>query len=182
MMFYTFTDKNGVEIVSHSRGSGSLGNGSPADFFQLISFEEIWNSAAKERAMKERLMRFGEFIKLRRQADPRGLTLKDIAEVLGISVSYLSDIEQGRRKPFDSAKIEQFCNFLGLSDEDRSRMYDLAARETGKVPSDIEDILMYTDIGGLAWHALRLSNAGVITENDWREFIRSMEERQDSNR
>ena len=42
-MFYTFTDKNGVEIVSHSHGDGS-----PADFFQLISFEEIWNSAAKE--------------------------------------------------------------------------------------------------------------------------------------
>ena len=118
-------------------------------------------------------MRFGAFIKSRRQADPRELTLRDVARFLGISISYLSDVEQGRRKPFDSAKIEKFCIYLGLPDEDRSLMYDLAALETGKVPSDIKDILMYTEIGDLAWHALRLSNAGVITEDDWREFIRS---------
>ena len=118
-------------------------------------------------------MRFGAFIKSRRQADPRELTLRDVARFLGISISYLSDVEQGRRKPFDSARIEKFCFYLGLSDEDCSRMYDLAALETGKVPSDIKDILMYTEIGDLAWHALRLSNAGVITEDDWREFIRS---------
>jgi transcriptional regulator with XRE-family HTH domain len=118
-------------------------------------------------------MRFGAFIKSRRQADPRELTLRDVARFLGISISYLSDVEQGRRKPFDSARIEKFCIYLGLPDEDRSLMYDLAALETGKVPSDIKDILMYTEIGDLAWHALRLSNAGVITEDDWREFIRS---------
>ncbi len=131
--------------------------------------------------MKERFMRFGEFIKSRRQADPRELTLKDMAEVLGVSLSLLSDIEKGRRKPFDSAKIEKFCNYLGLPDEDRSRMYDLAARETGEVPSDIDDTLMYTDIGDMARHALRLSNAGVIAEDDWREFIRSIEEKRGSN-
>lgn len=126
--------------------------------------------------MKERYMRFGEFIKSKRLADPRELTLKDIAEKLGVSLSLLSDIEKGRRKPFDSAKIEAFCSYLNLSDADRSRMYDLAARETGEVPSDIDDTLMYTDIGDMARHALRLSNAGDVTEDDWREFIRKIEE------
>ena len=127
--------------------------------------------------MKERYMRFGEFIKAKRLADRRELTQKDVADKLGISLTLLSDIEKGRRKPFDSAKIELFCEFLGLSDEDRSRMYDLAARETGEVPSDIDDTFMYTDIGDLARRALRLSNAGVIEEDDWREFIRQIEEK-----
>ena len=127
--------------------------------------------------MKERFMRFGEYIKSKRIADPRELTLKDVAMRLGISLSLLSDIEQGRRKPFDSKKIEEFCTYLELTDEDRSRMYDLAARETGEVPSDIDDTLMYTDIGDMARHALRLSNAGVIAEDDWREFIRGVEEK-----
>ena len=127
--------------------------------------------------MKERYMRFGEFIKAKRLADCRELTQKDVAAKLGISLTLLSDIEKGRRKPFDSAKIELFCDFLGLSDEDRSRMYDLAARETGEVPSDIDDTFMYTDIGDLARRALRLSNAGVIEEDDWREFIRQIEEK-----
>ena len=128
--------------------------------------------------MKERYMRFGEFIKAKRLADCRELTQKDVADKLGISLTLLSDIEKGRRKPFDSAKIELFCEFLGLSDEDRSRMYDLAARETGEVPSDIDDTFMYTDIGDLARRALRLSNAGVIEEDDWREFIRQIEEKE----
>ena len=56
-------------------------------------------------------------------------------------------------------------------------MYDLAARETGGVPSDIDETLMYTDIGDMARRALRLSNAGVIEEEDWREFIRQIEEK-----
>ena len=127
--------------------------------------------------MKERYMRFGEFIKAKRLADSRELTQKDVADKLGISLTLLSDIEKGRRKPFDSAKIEAFCDFMGLSESDRSRMYDLAARETGEVPSDIDDTFMYSDIGDMARHALRLSNAGVISEDDWRSFIQEIEKK-----
>ena len=127
--------------------------------------------------MKEENMRFGQFVKAKRLADPRELTQKDVADKLGISLTLLSDIEKGRRKPFDSDKIDTFCEYLGLSEEDRSRMYDLAARETGGVPSDIDDTLMYSNIGDMARRMLRLSNAGIIEEDDWREFIRQIEEK-----
>ncbi len=127
--------------------------------------------------MRENTMRFGAFIKARRLADGRGLTLKDVAERLNISLTLLSDIEQGRRKPFDSRRIEAFCDYLRLPSSDRVRMYDLAARETGAVPSDIDETLMYTSIGDMARHALRLSNAGYAAEDDWRDFIRRMEEK-----
>ena len=127
--------------------------------------------------MREENMRFGQFIRAKRLADRRELTQKDVADRLGISLTLLSDIEKNRRKPFDSEKIEAFCEFLELSDSDRSRMYDLAARETGEVPSDIDDTFMYSDIGDMARHALRLSNAGVIREEDWRDFIRQIEEK-----
>ena len=70
--------------------------------------------------MQEKNMRFGEFIKKKRLQDERDLTLKDLATVLGVSLSMLSDIEQCRRKPFDSDKIEQFCSYLNLSDEDKA--------------------------------------------------------------
>ena len=125
--------------------------------------------------MKERYLRFGDFIKKKRMADPRELTLKDVAERLGISLTLLSDIENKRRKPFDGEKIRIFCRYLELSDEDMGLMFDLAARETNEVPSDIDDTLMYSDIGDMARYALRLSNAGIIDENDWREFIRQNE-------
>ena len=92
--------------------------------------------------MKEKNMRFGELIKSKRLKDPRELSLKDVSSVLNISLSFLSDIEQGRRKPFDDEKIERFCAFLGLTDEDKALLYDLAARERRAVPGDIDDIMI----------------------------------------
>ena len=127
--------------------------------------------------MKIENMRFGQFIRAKRQGDSRELTLKDMSSAIGLSLSMLSDIEQGRRKPFDSDKIEEFCRYLSLGSEDKARMYDLAAREKQEVPSDIEDTMMYTEIGSMARLALRLTNDGIATEEDWKQFIRQLEER-----
>lgn len=130
--------------------------------------------------MREENMRFGEFIKAKRLQDERELTLKDIAKELGLSLSMLSDIEQGRRKPFDDARIEKFCEILHLTEEEKGRMYDLAAREKSKIPGDIEDTMMYSDIGDMARYALRMSNAGVADEEDWKKFIRDLEKKRGS--
>lgn len=126
--------------------------------------------------MKDKNMRFGAYIKSKRQKDLRELTLKDMSQELGISLSMLSDIEQGRRKPFDSEKIEKFCEFLHLTDEDKALMYDLAARETGDIPSDLDDIMMHSEVGNIARRALRMTNAGMVSEEDWKQFIRKIEE------
>ena len=129
--------------------------------------------------MREQLIRFGDFIKRKRQDDPRKLTLKDMSERLGISLSFLSDVENNRRKPFDKDKIKVFAEVLNLSDEDIAKMYDLAARDRKEVPSDIEDIMMYSEIGDMARFALRQSKAGAIDEEDWKTFIRDMEKKGD---
>ena len=125
--------------------------------------------------MKEKYIRFGDFIKRKRQAHPDELTLKDVSKMLGISLSFLSDVENNRRKPFDKEKIELFAEKLGLTVDEKALMYDLAARDRGEVPSDIEDIMMYGEIGDMARLALRQSNAGKISEDDWKQFIRDME-------
>lgn len=82
-------------------------------------------------------MRFGDYIKKKRMYDPREITLSQMSKQLGISLSYLSDIENKRKRPFEAEKIEIFADFLGLSEDERTRMYDLASRENGEVPSDI---------------------------------------------
>ena len=125
--------------------------------------------------MKEVYMRFGEYIRKKRQDDPRELTLHEISKVIGISLTYLSDIEAGRKRPFDTEAIEKFCAYLDLDDDEKARLYDLAAKEKKAVPADIEDVLMYEPIGELARFALRQSNAGNITEEDWKKFIRDAE-------
>jgi transcriptional regulator with XRE-family HTH domain len=125
----------------------------------------------------EEPMRFGDYIKQKRRADPRELTLKDVSEMLGISLTLLSDIENNRRKPFDSEKIEIFVKELNLSEKEKTVLYDLAGKAKKEIPHDIEEIMMEGKIGEMARFALRQSNAGVIDEEDWKKFIRQIEKK-----
>lgn len=127
--------------------------------------------------MKEKYIRFGDFIKRKRQSHPDELTLKDVSKMLGISLSFLSDVENNRRKPFDKDKMELFAVKLGLNADEKAEMYDLAARDRGEIPADLEDIMMYSETGDMARIALRQSNEGKISEEDWKQFIRDMEKK-----
>ena len=123
--------------------------------------------------MKEKKnMRYGQYLRSKRIADSRDLTLKDIAEELGVSVSFVSDVEQGRRKPYDEEKTEKLVEFLQFTEEDIALMYDLAARENSRIPRDLDDIMMYSEAGDMARFALRMTKKGVINDDDWRQFIR----------
>ena len=122
--------------------------------------------------MREKNMRYGQFLRSKRIGDGRELTLKDIAEDLGVSVSFVSDVEQGRRKPYDEAKTQKLIEFLKLSEDEVALMYDLAAKENSKIPRDLDDIMMYTEAGEMARFALRMTKKGVINDDDWKQFIR----------
>ena len=121
--------------------------------------------------MQQKNMRYGQFLRAKRISDSRELTLKDIAEELGVSVSFVSDVEQGRRKPYDEEKTEKLIKFLRFSEEDIALMYDLAARENSRIPRDLDDIMMYSEAGEMARFALRMTKKGVIGDDDWRQFI-----------
>lgn len=123
--------------------------------------------------MKKENMRFGTYLKTLRTE--REITLKAMSEVLGISLSFLSDVEQNRRKPFDSDKLGKIATYMQLDDDAKALLYDLAAKEKGTIPDDIDDLMMHTEVGDMARHALRLTNAGVIDEADWKKFIREVE-------
>ena len=70
-------------------------------------------------------MRYGQFLRSKRISDNQELTLKDVAEGLGVSVSFVSDVEQIRRKPYDEEKTEKLIEFLKFTEEDIAMMYDL---------------------------------------------------------
>ena len=116
-------------------------------------------------------MRYGQFLRSKRISDSRELTLKDVAEVLGVSFSFVSDVEQGRRKPYDEEKTQKLIKFLNFTEEDIALMYDLAARENSRIPRDLDDIMMYSEAGEMARFALRMTKKGVVSDNDWRQFI-----------
>lgn len=126
--------------------------------------------------MLKKEITFGEFIKQKRQEHNPRYTLKKMAEALNINLTHLSDIENGRKKPFDKEKIESFCKILDLSQEEEALMFDLAARDVDGVPADITDTIMYTEQGDFARIALRKVNQGKGNIELWKELIRKMEE------
>ena len=132
--------------------------------------------------MQEKNMRYGQFLRSKRISDSRELTLKDVAEVLGVSFSFVSDVEQGTRKPYDEEKTQKLIKFLNFTEEDIALMYDLAARENSRIPRDLDDIMMYSEAGEMARFALRMTKKGVVSDNDWRQcihYIRTKETKED---
>jgi len=129
--------------------------------------------------MKEKHMRFGDFTRKKRLAAPQERTMQDVADHLGISLSYVSAVESCNKRPFDGERLERLAKYYDLSEEDTALMFDIAGRENNEVPYDIEDIFLYEEIGELVRYALRLSKSGTILEEDWKKFIRTMEDRQE---
>lgn len=103
--------------------------------------------ATKKREKKNNMikeMTFGEFIAIKRKQAK--YTLKELAEILDLSPTYLCNIEHGKR-PAPSFEIQvMMACALFLSDEDCFRMFDLAAKTKLRrtIPSDILDYI-YND-------------------------------------
>jgi len=125
--------------------------------------------------MNDKRMRFGDFIRKKRLADPRELSMNDVAEHLGVSQAYISMVENRYKRPFDGGMLEKLAEFLNFTEEEKALMYDLASRENGEIPYDIEETFMYEEVGELARYALRQSKKGVFKEEDWKTFIRETE-------
>jgi len=125
--------------------------------------------------MVEKRVRFGDFIKQKRIADPRELSMKNVGDHLGIARSYMSMVESNIKKPFDNEKLAKLAKFLRMTEEETETMYDLASAEKNEVPHDIEETLKNDEVGGLARYALRQSKKGIFEEEDWKKFIRETE-------
>lgn len=57
--------------------------------------------------MAKKLVTFGSSLKKIRLS--MGLTQEDIANVIGVSIAYVSDIERGQRAPFQDDDIKKLC-------------------------------------------------------------------------
>src|SRR5687767_15767771 len=63
---------------------------------------------------------------LRRLRTKAEKSLKDVAEEIGVSITYVSDVERGLRKPFADDITSQIERFLGVP---RSTLVTLAQRD-----------------------------------------------------
>ncbi len=121
---------------------------------------------------------FGAYIAQKRVE--KDVKLKPIAEKLGVSVTYLSDIIKGRRNPPDIEGLEALANALNLNEEERDEMFDLAGRERNQVSPDLPEYIMGEDIP-TARVALRRARNSKLGEDFWQEVNQIIDRRNGGN-
>ena len=113
---------------------------------------------------------FGEF--LQRKREEKQITLRKMAEMLGFSAPFLSDVEKDRRNPPELAKLEQIADILGLSYEEKETMYNHAGKKRDTVAPDLPEYIMN---GSNFRVALRLARDKGIPDAAWQKVIYVLE-------
>ena len=114
---------------------------------------------------------FGKFIETKRKALNK--TLRGFATDLAIAPAYMSDIEKGHRYPPDKDKLEKMAELLNLSEEEKNKMYDLAAGEKdNSVSPDLPEYIMGTEKARVA---LRMARDNGATDATWQKVIDILE-------
>ena len=80
-------------------------------------------------------MNFGTYFAEKR--NEKEISLRQMARLLGISAPYLGDVEHGRRKPLEIEKLTRAMDVLGLNEEERNTMFDLAGEARDTVAPDL---------------------------------------------
>ena len=115
---------------------------------------------------------FGEYMKQLRL--DCGLSLRDMASRLSLSVTYYRDVETGRRLPMDWEKLEHFARIVGLDRAEKDCLMDLAAAARGTVAPDIAG---YVNGQDCVRNALRTACAVHAGCEDWQRFAAQLQTR-----
>ncbi len=114
---------------------------------------------------------FGAFIKEKRLE--KGINLRKLAELLVLAPAYISDIENGNRNSPSPDKMEKLVEVLGLNEDEKNEMYDLAAKDRDNtVAPDISEYVKSNDAVRVALRKARNLNLG---EQEWLKIIEKME-------
>lgn len=119
---------------------------------------------------------FGAFIKEKRLE--KGINLRKLAELLVLAPAYISDIENGNRNSPSPDKMEKLVEVLGLNEDERNEMYDLAAKDRDNtVAPDISEYVKSNDAVRVALRKARNLHLG---EQEWLKIIEKMENGDDT--
>ena len=114
---------------------------------------------------------FASFITRKRKE--HNLTMRALANVLGISGPYLYDVEQGHRNPLKKENLEKMADFFKLNEEETALMFDLAGIDRGIVPLDLPDYILNNAYVRVA---LRKAKRKNIREEEWLKFIAQIDQ------
>lgn len=91
---------------------------------------------------------------------------KTLAELLDISPAYLSSLENGSRQPPSNELLEKMAAILGLSTDERYRLFDLAGKD--KNPKEIsKDLTEYIYQNPKIIEILRYAMKCRLSDKEW---------------
>lgn len=122
--------------------------------------------------MENKYSNFGEFLQKKREE--KKVTLRKMADMLGVSAPFLSDVEKDRRNPPEKDKLDMIVNILGLSEEEKDLMFNLAGRRRNTVAPDLPEYIMERDYVSSALRTARDLNA---SEEEWMAFVEELKKR-----
>ncbi|MCH5194690.1 MAG: helix-turn-helix domain-containing protein [Oscillospiraceae bacterium] len=94
-----------------------------------------------------------------------------LAEKVGISRSYLCQLEHGVRLNPDPAVIMKISKVLDLTDDEASELFDMYAKETGQLAPDIVE---YIRSNKMVQKALRCACNKGVPDEVWGQFIEQL--------
>lgn len=118
---------------------------------------------------------FGNFISTKRKEN--GISLRTMAKDLNISISYLSDLEQGNKMPPNSSNekyrdlITNIISYLKMNDTDKEMCLNFADNDLIKKGHISNDITNYMEQTPLASVALRKAKDLNYSDDDWKKII-----------
>lgn len=113
---------------------------------------------------------FGELVKKYR----KGKSLKKLGDEIGITASYLSDIEKGNR--FPSKKVlDEFIQVFQLKGKEKNQFYDLVAQECPNNYKVSDDIALYIMQNEQLRNFIRIAQEKNLNNKYWNNLIRSIE-------
>lgn len=121
---------------------------------------------------------FGAFIDAKRKGraeDGKDIMLKDIADAMGKTATYLSDIIKGRRNPPEMELLEKIALILRLTDDEKAEMFDLAGKDRNEVSPDLPEYIMNEDLPH-ARTALRKAKEKGLGDDFWKRVFDSIDD------
>lgn len=115
---------------------------------------------------------FGDFIS--RKRIEKKITIRKMADMLGVSAPFLTDVEKDRRNPFDIEKLNQLAYILELTKEEKNEMLNLAGKKRKAVAPDLPEYIMQRDYVSAALRTARDLDAG---EEEWKHFVEELKKR-----
>lgn len=116
---------------------------------------------------------FGKFLEAKRKENK--MTMRELAKKLGYTPPHISDVEKGRRGPFDITKLNLLVEILDLNKQEAAKMMELAGEYKDEIAPDLPEYIKKREYVS---YALRTAKELNADKDDWESFVQELKERE----